>query len=596
MYIEKIKGTKDLKRLSVSECRILANEMREVLIKKISKTGGHLAPNLGVVEAIIAYHYVFNSPEDKIVFDVSHQCYPHKMLTGRMAAYTDENLYSSVTGFTEITESEHDFFTVGHTSTSISLASGLAKARDHKGTKENITAFIGDGSLGGGEAFEGLNYVASELNSNFIIILNDNNISIAENKGGLYKNLKELRETEGKSKNNFFKSLGLDYCFIKNGNDVEEVIGCLKKIKDIDHPIVVHMCTKKGYGYSYAEDNPELTHCLNKAFDLVKGPDFTPFNYIEGKNERYDYIIREHLIKRMKEDPLISVIMASTMYCLSFTADKRAEAGKQFIDVGAVEEHAVAMTAGMARNGGKPVFVTASTFFARTYDQISQELCINKCPATLIVINASVYAVDDVTHTEILDIPMMSNIPNLVYLAPTNKQEYLAMLDWSIDQTEYPVAIRQPRNGVYYAKHEVDTDYSCLNSFKVEQQGNKVAIIALGEFFQLGEEVIELLEEQTGIHATLINPRYITGIDKNLLSELAESHEVVVTLESGSLNGGFGEKIASFYGTYRNMRVLNRGLSKAFLDTVHTRVEEVLYANRLTSGQLIEDIVGLLKK
>lgn len=594
MYIEGINSPDDLKKLTVEECKALAGEIRQTLLNKLSKTGGHLAPNLGVVEAIISYHYVFDSPKDKIVFDVSHQCYPHKMLTGRMHAYTDQEKYGTVTGFTEITESEHDFFTVGHTSTSISLASGMAKARDLKGDKENIVAFIGDGSLGGGEALEGLDYVASELSSNFIIILNDNNISIAENRGGLYRNLKLLRETDGKAENNFFKAWGLDYYFVKKGNDVAAVIDALKKVKDIDHPVVVHICTKKGYGYSFAEENPELTHCLNKPFDLAKGPDFTAFQYIEGINERYDYIIREHLLQRMREDPLVTTIMASTMYCLSFTADKRAEAGEQFVDVGAVEEHGVAMAAGVARNGGKPVFVTASTFFMRTYDQISQELCINKCPATLIVINASVYAVDDVTHTEIFDIPMMSNIPNLVYLAPTNKEEYLAMLDWSIDQTDYPVAIRQPRNGVFHARRTVDKDYSKLNRYKVECEGDTVAIIALGEFFQLGEQVVELLREKSCIRATLINPRYITGIDKDLLGVLPARHKLIVTLESCSLNGGFGEKIASYLGVYDGIKVLNRGLQKTFLDTVHNSAEEILKANRLQPDQLCEDILELL--
>lgn len=594
MYIERINGPDDLKKLTVEECKMLAKEMRQTLLNKISETGGHLAPNLGVVEAIIAYHYVFDSPRDKIVFDVSHQCYPHKMLTGRMCAYTDHDKYDTVTGFTEITESEHDFFTVGHTSTSISLACGMAKARDLKGDKENIVAFVGDGSLGGGEALEGLDYVASELSSNFIIVLNDNNISIAENHGGMYKNLKLLRETDGKAENNFFKAWGLDYYFVKNGNDVVAVINAFREVKDINHPIVVHICTKKGYGYSFAEENPELTHCLNKPFDLGKGPDFTAFQYVEGKNERYDYIIREHLLQKMREDPLVVTVMASTMYCLSFSADKRAEAGKQFVDVGAVEEHAVAMSAGIARNGGKPVLATASTFFMRTYDQISQELCINKCPVTLIVINASAYAVDDVTHTEIFDIPMMSNIPNLVYLAPTNKEEYLAMLDWSIDQTEYPVAIRQPRNGVFHAKHAVDKDYSRLNRYKIEYAGDTVAILALGEFFQLGEQTFKLLQERACIRATLINPRYITGIDKELLEALPARHRLIVTLESCSLEGGFGEKIASYFGIYDGVKVLNRGLRKEFLDTMRNGTDETLKANRLQPNQLCEDILALL--
>ena len=594
MYIETINSPCDIKNLSYDSLDILANEMRQALLNKISQKGGHLAPNLGVIEATIALHYVFNSPTDKIVFDVSHQCYPHKMLTGRMKAYIDPEYYSSVTGFTEISESEHDLFTVGHTSTSISLASGLAKARDLAGEKNNVIAFIGDGSLGGGEALEGLDYVASELNSNFIIVLNDNNISIAENRGGLYKNLKELRDSDGNCDKNFFEAWGLDYRFEKHGNDVRSVIRALEEIKDIDHPVLLHICTQKGHGYSYSELNPELTHCVNKPFDLSLGPDFTPFNYIEGVNERYDYIIREHLLRLMKSDPLVATIMASTMYCLSFTKDKREEAGEQFIDVGAVEEHAVALAAGMARNGGKPVLVTASTFFMRTYDQISQELCINMCPATMIVINASIYAVDDVTHTEIFDIPMMSNIPNLVYLAPTNKEEYLAMLDWSIEQNHYPVAIRQPRNGVYHAKGDVEKDYSLLNRYKIEIEGNRVAVIALGEMFQIGEKVIDMLSKEHDIDATLINPRYITGIDEKTLDNLVYKHELVVTLESCSLEGGFGEKIASYYGTCSSIRVLNRGLKKEFLDTVHTSAEQLLIRNRMTPELLTADIKMIL--
>lgn len=594
MLIDNIDSPQDLKKLSFDECRQLSCEIRNILLKKISQKGGHLSPNLGAVEAIIALHYVFDSPRDKIVYDVSHQSYTHKILTGRREAFINPSKFSSVTGFTDIDESEHDLFTVGHTSTSISLASGLAKARDLRGGSENIIAFIGDGSLGGGEALEGLNFISSELNSNFILVLNDNDISIAENHGGLYKNLKKLRDTKGKASENIFTAIGMKYFYVENGNNVVSLIKTFQKIKDVKEPVVVHICTKKGYGYEIAEKNPEQTHCVNKPFDLKAGPDFTPFKYIEGVRERYDIIVREYLINKMKKDPLVSTVMASTMYCLSFTKEKRAEAGKQFIDVGAVEEHAVAMVAGMARNGCKPVLATASTFFMRTYDQISQELCINKSPATLIVINASIYAVDDVTHTEIFDIPMMSNIPNLVYLAPTNKEEYIAMLDWSIEQQEYPVAIRQPRNGVFHYSGEVQKDYSELNRYKVEKYGTEVAIIALGEFYQLGEEVVDLLADQMGIQATLINPRYITGIDRDLLDKLALNHNLVVTLESGSLEGGFGEKIASYYGSYKNIRVLNKGLAKEFLDMVHLSVDELMTRQRLHPKQIIDDIKDLL--
>lgn len=582
MYIEKIENPDDLKKLSIQQCDDLAVEIRSALLKKASEVGGHLASNLGMVEATIALHYVFDSPKDKIVFDVSHQCYTHKILTGRKNAFLDSEQYKSVSGYTNPDESEHDIFQVGHTATSISLACGLAKARDLNGRSENVIAIIGDGSMSGGEAFEGLDFGGSELNSNLIIIFNDNGMSIAENHGGIYKNLSELRETEGKAQNNLFKAFGYDYIFVKDGNDVGALVNAFNSVKDINHAVVVHICTTKGKGYDFAEQNKEGNHWV-RPFDVTTGQEKNQFT-----GERYDRVVRDHLIERMKNDPKITTIIAAVPDALSFSEDKRKSVGKQFIDVGIAEEHAVALAAGIARNGGKPVFATMSTFFQRTYDQISQELCINKCAATLLVANASVYAVNDITHIGIFDIPLISNIPNMVYLAPTNKQEYLAMLDWSIDQDEHPVAIRAPRNGVFYANGEVDTDYSDLDKYKVVKPGEKAAIIALGDFFQMGEKVVELLEESRGINATLINPRYITGLDKELLSSLVHNHDVIVTLEDGVLNGGFGEKIASYYGPCKKISVLNYGLRKEFLDRYN--LDEVMKKNRLVPEMILEDI------
>ena len=582
MYIEKINTPNDLKELSVQQCSDLAVEIRNVLLKKASEVGGHLASNLGMVEATIALHYVFDSPKDKIVFDVSHQCYTHKILTGRKNAFLEPEQYKTVSGYTNPDESEHDIFKVGHTATSISLACGLAKARDLDGRSENVIAIIGDGSMSGGEAFEGLDFGGSELNSNLIIIFNDNGMSIAENHGGIYKNLSELRESEGKAQNNLFRAFGYDYRFVKDGNDINALVQTFSSVKDIDHPVVVHICTIKGKGCTFAEQNKEGSHWV-RPFDLTTGQEKNQFS-----GERYDRIIRDHLIEKMKEDPKLTTIIAAVPDALSFSEDKRKIAGKQFIDVGIAEEHAVALAAGIARNGGKPVFATMSTFFQRTYDQISQELCINKCAVTLLVANASVYAVNDVTHIGIFDIPLISNIPNMVYLAPTNKQEYLAMLDWSIDQNVYPVAIRAPRNGVFYADSEVDTDYSDLNKYKVVKSGEKVAVIALGDFFQMGESVVKLLSENSGVTATLINPRYITGLDKELLLSLIDSHSVIVTLEDGVLNGGFGEKIASFFGPHKGISVLNYGLQKEFLDRYN--LDEVMKKNRLSPEMILEDI------
>ena len=586
MYIETINSPQDLKMLSVDECRTLADEIRNILICKASKVGGHLGSNLGVIEATIALHYVFESPKDKIIFDVSHQCYTHKILTGRKNAFIDPNKYNTVSGYTCPEESEHDNFQVGHTATSISLASGMAKSRDLNGERYNVIAFIGDGSLSGGEALEGLDFAGSELRSNFIVVFNDNQMSIAENHGGIYQHLTSLRKTKGKAENNIFRAFGYDYYYVEEGNCLEELIDAFKKVKDTDHPIVIHICTKKGNGYNYAEINPEECHWV-RPFDISIGPKKNP-----PTGERYDVIIRDFLIQKMKNDMKVATIIAAVPDSLSFLPEKRAEIGKQFIDCGIAEEHAIALAAGMAKNGAKPIFATFSSFFQRTYDQINQEMCINNCPATLIVINASVYAVNDVTHVGIFDIPLLGNIPNLVYLAPTNKEEYLAMLDWSIEQDKFPVAVRAPRNGVYHSKCEVDVDYSELNKFMIAQQGNRVAIIALGDFFQMGERVIELLEEHSGLKATLINPRYISGIDQELLQEIAENHEVIVTLEDGILEGGFGEKIASFFGKDRRVAVLNYGLRKEFLDRYD--LEKVMQSNRLVPEMIAEDIEMML--
>ena len=581
MYIEKINSPKDLKKLNMDECEILAEEIRKALLKKASLQGGHLASNLGVVELTMGIHYVFDVPKDKVIFDVSHQCYTHKILTGRNHAFIDPDQYKSVNGYTNPKESEYDCFRVGHTATSLSLACGMAKARDLNGKKENIIAVIGDGSLSGGEALEGLDFGGADIKGNLIIIVNDNQMSIAEDHGGIYRNLKELRENNGNAQNNLFRAFGYDYRFVKNGNDLREVITALKEVKNIGHPVVVHVCTIKGKGYGYAEMHKEKTHWV-RPFEIETGEEKNPFN-----GERYDRIMRDYLIQKMKEDKKVTTMIAAVPDSLAFSQKYRIEAGEQFIDVGIAEEHAVSMAAGLAKNGCKPVFVTMSTFFQRTYDQISQELCINEMPVTLLVINASVYSVNDVTHIGIFDIPMMSNIPNLVYLAPTNKQEYLAMMEWSIEQNQYPVAIRAPRNGVFHAKNDVDVNYSDINKYKIVKSGQKIAIIALGDFFQMGEELIMEIEKQLGINATLINPRFITGLDEEMLEKLEKNHNIVITLEDGILDGGFGQKIASFYGT-SEINVFNYGLKKEFLDQYD--LKKVMEKNHLQPDLIINDL------
>ena len=578
--LDKIESPKDLKPLSISEMKELAEEIRSALLKKLSIHGGHFGPNFGMVEAIIAMHYIFESPKDKLVFDVSHQSYPHKILTGRKDAFLYEDHYDDVTGYTNPEESEHDWFNVGHTSTSISLASGLAKARDLKGENYNVIAIIGDGSLSGGEALEGLDF-AGEQKSNFIIVVNDNDMSIAENHGGLYKNLKELRASNGTCECNLFKAMGLDYVYVNDGNNLESLIDTFKKVKDIDHPIVVHINTEKGKGYKFAEDNKENWH-WTMPFDIETGKPTVSFD-----GEDYGDLTAKFLLNKMKKDEKVVAIVAAVPTNIGFTKERRLEAGKQFVDVGIAEEHGIAMASGIAKNGGKPVFATHSSFMQRTYDQLSQDLCINNSPATILVNTASVYGMNDVTHLGLYDIPMISNIPNMVYLAPTSKEEYFAMLDWSIEQTEHPVAIRIPCNGVISDGRAPDTDYSDINKFKVEQKGEKIAILALGDFYQLGEELAKEIKEKLNITPTLINPRYITGLDEELLNELKQNHNQVITLEDGILEGGFGEKIASFYGN-TDMKVKNYGIKKAFYDKYN--VKELLKANKLTPQQILAEI------
>lgn len=578
--LDKIESPKDLKTLSISEMKELAEEIRSALLKKLSIHGGHFGPNFGMVEAIIAMHYVFESPKDKLVFDVSHQSYPHKILTGRKDAFLYEDHYDDATGYTNPEESEHDWFNVGHTSTSISLASGLAKARDLKGENYNVIAIIGDGSLSGGEALEGLDF-AGEQKSNFIIVVNDNDMSIAENHGGLYKNLKELRASNGTCECNLFKAMGLDYVYVNDGNNLESLIDTFKKVKDIDHPIVVHINTEKGKGYKLAEDNKENWH-WTMPFDIETGKPTVSFD-----GEDYGDLTAKFLLNKMKKDEKVVAIVAAVPTNIGFTKERRLEAGKQFVDVGIAEEHGIAMASGIAKNGGKPVFATHSSFMQRTYDQLSQDLCINNSPATILVNTASVYGMNDVTHLGLYDIPMISNIPNMVYLAPTSKEEYFAMLDWSIEQTEHPVAIRIPCNGVISDGRAPDTDYSDINKFKVEQKGEKIAILALGDFYQLGEKLAKEIKEKLNITPTLINPRYITGLDEELLNELKQNHNQVITLEDGILEGGFGEKIASFYGN-TDMKVKNYGIKKAFYDKYD--VKELLKANKLTPQQILAEI------
>ncbi|MGL5150116.1 MAG: 1-deoxy-D-xylulose-5-phosphate synthase [Clostridium sp.] len=580
--LEKINFPSDLKGLSQTELNTLSKEIRSLLIKKISETGGHFGPNLGVLEMTIALHYVFNSPKDKIVFDVSHQCYTHKILTGRKEAFIDPKKYNTITGYTNQNESKHDFFTVGHTSTSISLALGLAKARDIKGDNENIIAIIGDGSLSGGMAYEALNNAATS-GKNIIIIINDNEMSIAANQGGLYKNLSLLRSTKGSGNNNFFKTLGFDYFYVKNGNNLKSLVEVFNKVKDMDHPIIVHINTKKGKGYEEAEKDKERFHWVSP-FDL-ESKELKSLN----TEESYTKMAGDYILEKAKKDNSIIAITPATPYAGQLY-EFREELPNQYIDVGIAEAHAVTFGAAIACGGGKPIINLASSFIQRTYDQLSQDIAINKSPALIMVYDGGISG-GDVGHLGTFDIPLISNIPNIKYLAPTSKEELIAMIDYGIEQSKVPVAIRVPNGKVIECDYNISQTNFEDDKFIKIKEGSEICIIAVGTFFNLGKEIHEGILNTLNMNATLINPRVISSIDKEMLDDISNNHSVVVTLEDGILNGGFGEKVSSYLGN-KDIKVLNFGADKEFTDSIP--IKDLYNKYHLTKELIIKDIIKIL--
>lgn len=577
--LRKIQSPADIKSMSIDELQQLADQLREVLLTKLSRHGGHCGPNLGFLEATVAMHYVFDAPVDKIVYDVSHQSYVHKMLTGRIDAFLDPAKYDDITGYTNPGESAYDLFTVGHTSTAVSLAGGLAKARDLAGGRENVIAVVGDGSLSGGEAFEGLDFGAT-LGSNFIVVVNDNDMSIAENHGGLYAGLHLLRTTDGEADNNYFRSLGYAYRYVKYGNDIKSLVEAFKAVKDYPYPVVLHLNTQKGMGYAPAEAHREMFH-YRLPFDLETGD---LLNISE--TETYDDIFATHMLEKMKEDSKVAVITAGTPGVIGFTPQRRRVAGRQFIDVGIAEQEAVALASGMAKGGARPVFGVVSSFLQRAYDQLSQDVAINNTPVVLSIFNASIAALTDVTHLGWFDIALVANIPGWVYLAPACKEEYLAMLDWAIRQTSHPVAVRVPGVLSLGEEMEIDTDYSVLDRYNTVRHGSGVAVIAAGNCLKTALMAADMMSDD-GKKITVINPRYLSGIDASTLEALKKNHSLVVTLEDGILDGGFGEKIARYYGD-SDMKVVCHGMRKEFLDRYS--VAEQLSLCKLTPEALYNSL------
>lgn len=591
MLLTQTTTPEDVKALNRAELPQLCSEIRHAILESSAAVGGHVAPNLGVVELTVALHRVFNSPTDKIVFDVSHQTYAHKALTGRAYTYIDPERYGEASGFANPDESEHDLFAMGHTSTSVSLGCGLAHARDLAGDTYNVITVIGDGSLSGGLAFEGFNN-AAELDSNLIIIVNDNDQSIAENHGGLYCNLAELRASNGTCERNVFRAMGLDYRYLDAGNDVLALVDALQELRDIDRPIVLHVSTAKGKGFEPAQSDPERWHHVGP-FDMATGRKLCPGHPSEPAPRTYADITGEALIAAIERDPQVVGITAATPYIMGFTPELRAAAGKQFVDVGIAEEHAVTFATALARSGAKPVFGVYGTFLQRAYDELWHDLCLNDAPATILVFGASIFGTTSETHLSFFDISMLGGLPNMRYLAPACMEEYLSMLSWSLDHREHPAAIRVPGIGLVsrpdLAPAE-DTDYSVAR-YNVVRQGRDVAVLALGDFFELGERVANRLAAEYGIEATLVNPRFATELDREFLDSLAVEHRVVVTLEDGILDGGWGERVACYLAC-TPLRARTFGIAKGFPDRYDPN--ELLAQNGMTVENMAAEAVRLL--
>ena len=593
MLLTQTTTPEDVKALNRAELPQLCGEIRQAILESSAAVGGHVAPNLGVVELTVALHRVFNSPIDKIVFDVSHQTYAHKALTGRAYTYIDPERYGEASGFANPDESEHDLFAMGHTSTSVSLGCGLAHARDLAGDAYNVITVIGDGSLSGGLAFEGFNN-AAELDSNLIIIVNDNDQSIAENHGGLYRNLAELRASNGTCERNVSRAMGLDYRYLDAGNDVLALVDALQELRDIDHPIVLHVSTAKGKGFEPAQSDPERWHHVGP-FDMATGRKLCPGHPSEPAPRTYADITGEALSAAIERDPQVVGITAATPYIMGFTPELRAAAGKQFVDVGIAEEHAVTFATALARSGAKPVFGVYGTFLQRAYDELWHDLCLNDAPATILVFGASIFGTTSETHLSFFDISMLGGLPNMHYLAPACMEEYLSMLNWSLDHREHPVAIRVPGIGLVsrpdLAPAE-DTDYSAVR-YNVVRRGRDVAVLALGDFFELGERVTNRLAAEYGIEATLVNPRYATELDREFLDSLAAEHRVVVTLEDGILDGGWGERVACYLAC-TPVRTRTFGIAKGVPDRYDPN--ELLAQNGMTVENMAAEAVRLLNE
>ncbi len=586
MYLEKIKGPDDVKALPEESLPALCDEIRRAVVDSSAAVGGHVGSNLAVVELTVALHRVFDSPTDKIIFDVSHQCYAHKMLTGRAGAFLDPRAYEDVSGFTSPNESAHDHFAVGHTSTAAGLACGLAKARDLAGADYDVVAVIGDGSLSGGLEFEGLDW-AAEQGGGMIFVVNDNEWSIAPDAGGIYRNLAELRATGGACRDNYFRSLGLDYRYLEDGHDVVALESALAELRGCGRPTVLHVHTQKGRGYVPAEADPEGWHHVGP-FDAASGEKrrCAAPHALDEEERDYAQLTGGFLLRRMAADRRVVAVSAATPYIMGFGPERREAAGDQFVDVGIAEGHAVTYASALAKAGARPVVGIYGTFLQRAFDQLMHDMALNDAPVTLLVFGCSVFGTSDATHLGFFDIPMLGCVPGLTYLAPTCAEEYLSMLDWSLsrggEKGAGPVAIRVPAAAlVNRPSFRPLADYSDPSLDVVRRpEGARAAILALGDFYCLGEDAAREAS-RLGSEVVLVNPRRANKVPAEELAALADDGvELFVTLEDGCVDGGFGERVAAALAGRAGTRVVTLGLPKAFLDRYDA--DEVLREQGLT--------------
>lgn len=582
MELTDIQIPSDLRDCSISELEVIAQHIRNLIIHRTSHIGGHIGSSLGATDIIVALHHVFGLDDAQFIFDISHQSYAHKILTGRHEGFKNKDKFHTISGYSNPAESTHDAFHLGHASTSLSLACGLMIGRDLQHRTHPIIAMIGDGALSGGEAYEALNHL-STMSSQCLIIINDNEQSIAENHGGLYTHLQQLRETYGESPNNIFKALGFSYRYVDAGNSLAPLIHAIKDCKDETTPTVLHIHTTKGYGYNKAITNPESFHNPS-GFDIDTGE--TKKRYTNS----YESIVAKQLIDALEQNKAACIVTAATPGGFCLTKDIREKLGAQYIDVGIAEEHATTLLAGIAHNGGTPILPIYSTFLQRAYDQIINDLCINNSNALILVYRASIYGNKDMTHLGFNDITMLSNMPNLMYLAPTTVEELESSIRYGVEHHNHPIAIRIPVGSPIYETSQSNTTECPVTSCNITQSGNTIAIIGVGNFYHKAVELSHAIHDAIHIFPTLVKPLCISSLDTDTLNELTKNHNIVITLEDGELEGGYGQKIASYYGK-TSMNVLNYGISKQFYDRYNP--EDVLQQNHLDFEHILDDIQNI---